>query len=144
MWLWCSVSLQNLRLLWWEFGFFLFFRVWFDLGKEMEFVNRIVDIAARAANNNTLINVCLVASFATLGVRSMNQQWTIEALEAEKESLAKSNKSIRRTIWNWKQQLYAEASTDSSVVPLARLKAIYGDAPPPPRVGNSFTSLILL
>ncbi|KAK6645831.1 hypothetical protein PHAVU_L001676 [Phaseolus vulgaris] len=103
----------------------------------MEFVNRIVDIAARAANNNTFINVCLLASFATLGVRSMNQQWTIEALEAEKESLAKSNKSIRRTIWNWKQQLYAEASTDSSVVPLARLKAIYGEGPPPPYVGDT-------
>ncbi|WVY96934.1 hypothetical protein V8G54_029085 [Vigna mungo] len=112
----------------------------------MEFVNRIADIAARAANNNKLINVCLVASFGILAVRSMNQQWTIEALEAEKESLAKSNKSIRRTIWNWKQQLYAEASTDSSVVPLARLRAIYGDAPPPPHAGpgNSFTSLTLL
>ncbi|RDX62397.1 hypothetical protein CR513_59280 [Mucuna pruriens] len=104
----------------------------------MEFVSRIVDIATKAANNTTVINVCLVASFATLGVRSMNQQKVIEALEAEKESLTKSNKSIRKTMWNWKQQLYAEASTDSAVVPLARLKAIYGEAPPPQRATLGF------
>ncbi|KAL2325043.1 hypothetical protein Fmac_024101 [Flemingia macrophylla] len=112
----------------------------------MEFVNRIVSIATRAANNNTVINVCLVASFSILGVRSMNQQNTIEALEAEKESLTKSNKSLRKTMWDWKQQLYAEASTDAAVVPLARLKAIYGEAPPPQRAtfGNSFLSLPLL
>ncbi|KAK7278526.1 hypothetical protein RJT34_23556 [Clitoria ternatea] len=99
----------------------------------MEFVNRIVETAKRAANNNTVINVCLVASFVTLGIRSLKQQKTIEALEAERESLVKSNKSIRKTIWEWKQQLYAEASTDSAVVPLDRLKAIYGEAPPPQR-----------
>ncbi|XP_020222633.1 uncharacterized protein LOC109805090 [Cajanus cajan] len=99
----------------------------------MEFVNRVVDVAKRAANNNTVINVCLMASFGILCVRSLNQQNTIEALEAEKESLTKSNKSIRKTMWDWKQQLYAEASTDSAVVPLARLQAIYGEAPPPQR-----------
>ncbi|KAK7391666.1 hypothetical protein VNO78_20084 [Psophocarpus tetragonolobus] len=110
-------------------------------GKKMEFVNRIADIAARIVNNNTVINICLVASFATLGVRSMNQQRTIYALEAEKDSLIKSNKSIRKTLWNWKQQLYAEASTDSAVVPLARLKAIYGEAPPPQHatIGDTLT-----
>lgn len=113
----------------------------------MEFVNKLVDTVKRASNNNTVINVCLVASFATLGLRSMNQQNLIEALEAEKESLAKSNKAIRKTIWDWKQQLYAEASTDSAVVPLARLKAIYGEAPPAPQnsqLGNLFLSLHLL
>ncbi|KAJ1377935.1 hypothetical protein SESBI_48360 [Sesbania bispinosa] len=109
----------------------------------MEFVLKIVDTAKRASNNNTVINVCLIASFVTLGVRSINQQKIIEALEAEKESLTKSNKSIRKTIWDWKQQLYAEASTDSALVPLARLKAIYGEAPPPKRttLGNSLLSL---
>ncbi|XP_061356809.1 uncharacterized protein LOC133301204 [Gastrolobium bilobum] len=107
----------------------------------MEFVNKVVEGAKRASNNNTVINVCLVASFVTLAIRSMNQQKTIEALEAEKESLVKSNKSIRKTIWDWKQQLYAEASTDSNsaVVTLARLKAIYGEAPPPqhPKLGHT-------
>ncbi|XP_045808198.1 uncharacterized protein LOC123902495 [Trifolium pratense] len=97
----------------------------------MEFVYKIVDIAKRASNNNTVINVGLVASFAILGVRSMNQQNLIEALEAEKESLTKSNKSIRKTLWDWKQQLYADAATDSASVPLSRLQAIYGEAPPP-------------
>lgn len=108
----------------------------------MEFFNRIVGIATRAANSNTVINVCLMASFATLGVRSMNQQNAIEAMEAEKESLTKSNKSIRKTMWDWKQQLYAEAMADSAVVPLARLKAIYGEGPPPQRdtLGNTFLS----
>lgn len=108
----------------------------------MEFANRIVDVARRAANNNTVINVCLVSSFAIMATRSLNQQNTIEALEAEKESLIKSNKSIRNTIWDWKQKLYAEASTDSALVPLARLKAIYGDAPPPQEsaLGNYFFS----
>lgn len=112
----------------------------------MEFVNRIVDIATRAVNSNAVINVCLLASFATLDVRSMNQKKSIEALQDEKESLTKSNKSIRKTLWDWKQQLYAEASADSAVVPLARLKAIYGEAPPPPRatLGNSLTCLPLM
>lgn len=102
----------------------------------MEFVNKIVDTAKRASNNNTVINVGLVASFAILAARSFNQQKTIEAVEAEKESLVKSNKSIKKTIWDSKEQLYAEASTDSALVPLARLKAIYGDG------NNSFLSLL--
>ncbi|XP_027367303.1 uncharacterized protein LOC113873401 [Abrus precatorius] len=95
--------------------------------------SRIVEAAKRITQSNTVINVCLVASFVTLGLRSFNQQRTIDALEAEKENLEKSNKSIRKTIWDWKQQLYAEASSDSALVPLARLKAIYGEAPPPQR-----------
>ena len=112
----------------------------------MEFVNRIVETARKASNNNTVINVCLVASFAVLAGRSLDQQKTIEALEAEKESLVKSNKAIRKTIWDWKQQLYAEASSDDALVPLARLKAIYGEAPPPQHsaLGNSFLSQPLL
>ncbi|KAF7837413.1 3-isopropylmalate dehydratase large subunit, chloroplastic isoform B [Senna tora] len=97
----------------------------------MEFVNKIVGTVTRALNNNTFINICLVASFATLGVRSANQQKVIEALEAEKENIVKSNKDMRKAMWDWKQQLFAEASTDSAVVPLARLKAIYGEAPTP-------------
>ncbi|XP_004495256.1 uncharacterized protein [Cicer arietinum] len=97
----------------------------------MEFVHKIVDIAKRASNNDTVINFGLLASFAILGVRSMNQQNTLAALEAEKESLIKSNKSIRKTLWDWKQQLYAESSTDSALISLDKLQAIYGEAPPP-------------
>ncbi|KAG4982848.1 hypothetical protein JHK87_027597 [Glycine soja] len=59
--------------------------------------------STRAVNSNAVINVCLLASFATLDVRSMNQKKSIEALQDEKESLTKSNKSIRKTSWDWKQ-----------------------------------------
>ncbi|XP_008219653.1 PREDICTED: uncharacterized protein LOC103319837 isoform X2 [Prunus mume] len=97
----------------------------------MEFVNKAVSAATRAAKNNTVINVCLVGSFIALSVRSVKQQNDIKSLEAEKASLIKSNKAAKQTVWDWKQQLYAEASsTDAAVlVPLARLKAIYGEAP---------------
>ncbi|KAK7268693.1 hypothetical protein RIF29_21399 [Crotalaria pallida] len=99
----------------------------------MEFLNKIAEIGRRASNNNTVINVCLAASFGLLCMRSLSNQKTLQALEAEKESLVKSNKAIRKTLWDWKQELFAEASTDSAVVPLERLKAIYGEAPPPQR-----------
>ncbi|QHN77471.1 uncharacterized protein DS421_19g652970 [Arachis hypogaea] len=95
----------------------------------MEFVNRIVESARKASNNNTVINVCLAASFMVLAGRSFHQQKIIEALETEKASLVKSNKDIKRTLWNWKQQLYAEAASDDALVPLHRLKAIYGETP---------------
>lgn len=102
------------------------------VGTKMEFANRLVGAAMRATNNNTVINVCLVGSFLALSVRSMNQQKDIEALEAEKDSLRKSNKAMKKTMWDWKQQLFAEAESDAALVPLARLKAIYGEAPSPP------------
>lgn len=95
----------------------------------MEFVHKIVDAAMRAMNNNTVIDICLLASFATMGIRSVNQQKVIEVLEAEKESLVKSNKAMRNVMWDWKLQLFAEASTDSALVPLSSLRAIYGEAP---------------
>ncbi|XP_062098063.1 uncharacterized protein LOC133803937 [Humulus lupulus] len=97
----------------------------------MEAVNRIVNAATRAANNNTVLNVCLVGSFVVLCIRSVNQQKDIEALEAQKDSLINSNKAIKKSIWEWKQKLYAEAESDSPLVPLSRLKAIYGEAPIP-------------
>lgn len=95
----------------------------------MEAANRIVNAAIRAVNNNAVINVCLVGSFVALGVRSLNQQKYIEALEAEKDSLVKSNKAMKKAMWDWKQQLFAEAESHEALVPLARLKAIYGEAP---------------
>ncbi|MED6160819.1 hypothetical protein PIB30_054910 [Stylosanthes scabra] len=97
----------------------------------MEFVNRIVERARKASNNNTVISVCLAASFAVLAGRSFHQQKLIEALEDEKASLVKSNKDIKKTLWSWKQQLYAEAANDDALVPLHRLKAIYGETPQP-------------
>lgn len=96
---------------------------------KMEVANRIVSAAVRAVNNNTVISVCLVGSFVALGVRSVNQQKNIEALEAEKDSLIKSNKAMKKAMWDWKQQLFAEADTHEALVPLSRLKAIYGEAP---------------
>ncbi|POO00114.1 hypothetical protein TorRG33x02_038920 [Trema orientale] len=95
----------------------------------MEFVNKLVNAAARAANNSTVINVCLVGSFMVLSIRSVSQQKDIQALEAQKDSLIKSNKAVKKSIWESKQTLFAEADSDSALVPLARLKAIYGEAP---------------
>jgi hypothetical protein len=98
----------------------------------MEVANKLVSAGMRAANNSRVISVCLVGSFIALSARSVKQQNEIEALEAEKASLIKSNKATKQTMWDWKQQLYAEAATDSALVPLARLKSIYGEAPTPP------------
>ncbi|KAG2709015.1 hypothetical protein I3843_05G200300 [Carya illinoinensis] len=106
----------------------------------MEFANKLVNAAVKAANNNTVINVCLVGFFAALSVRSVSQQRDIEALEAHKDSLAQSNKAMKRAMWEWKQQLFAEASSnDSPSVPLSRLKAIYGEAPVSPQIGDAIT-----
>ncbi|KAL1060655.1 hypothetical protein V6Z11_1Z080900, partial [Gossypium hirsutum] len=74
----------------------------------------------------------LVTSFAVLGIRSLNQQNVIESLEAQKDSLTKSNKALKKVMWDWKQQLFAEASSPSPLVPLDSLKAIYGESPTPP------------
>ncbi|KAM1225052.1 hypothetical protein ACFX2G_044813 [Malus domestica] len=96
----------------------------------MELANKVVNAATRAVSNNTVINVALVGAFVALSVRSVKQQNDIESLEAEKASLIKSNKAAKQTLWDWKQQLFADAaSADSALVPLSRLKAIYGEAP---------------
>lgn len=107
-------------------------------------MERAAEALNRAANSNGLMNVLLIGCFGALGVRSMRQQRDIEALEAEKESLVKSNKAIKATIWDWKKQLFAEAeeaaaagSKNSSraaggpLVPLSKLKAIYGEVTSP-------------
>ncbi|GLT47104.1 hypothetical protein SLA2020_208230 [Shorea laevis] len=85
----------------------------------MEIANKLVGLATRAASNNVVIDVFLVISFAALYARSVNQQNNIEILEAEKESLIKANKAMKKTMWDWKQQLFAENVSDSSLVPLA-------------------------
>ncbi|XP_050366102.1 uncharacterized protein LOC126784668 [Argentina anserina] len=105
----------------------------------MEAANKLVSFGMRAANNNTVISVGLVGAFFALSARSMHQQNTIEALEAEKASLIKSNKATKQTMWDWKQQLYSEADSDSALVPLSRLRAIYGESPTPPKIAEEVT-----
>ncbi|XP_057973478.1 uncharacterized protein LOC131161617 [Malania oleifera] len=96
----------------------------------MDWTSKVLSAATRAGNNNTVINVLLVGSFVALSVRSVKQQKDIETLEAEKDSLTKANKASKKAMWDWKQQLFAEAqaASDSAVVPLSRLKSIYGEA----------------
>ncbi|GAB4859576.1 hypothetical protein Ancab_011044 [Ancistrocladus abbreviatus] len=104
----------------------------------MELAARAINIVTRLINSNTFVNICLVGSFVALGVRSVNQQKLIEALEAEKESLVNSNKTMKKTIWDWKHQLFAEAaSPESAIVPLSTLKAIYGEAVTVPTIDGN-------
>lgn len=93
-------------------------------------MERISNALNRAANNNGLINVLLVGCFGLLSVRSLKQQKDIEALEAHRNTLLNDNKSMKAVIWNSKQQLYADATSNSqdSVVPLSKLKTIYGES----------------
>ncbi|KAL4556528.1 hypothetical protein LXL04_039184 [Taraxacum kok-saghyz] len=100
----------------------------------MELATRAMDFASRAASNNTVINVFLVGAFAGLAVRSLNQQRQIETLESERASLVNTNKSMRQTMWDWKQKLYSEAeSNNKPIVPLSKLKSIYGEVPTLPQ-----------
>ena len=43
---------------------------------------------------------------------------------------------MKKTMWDWKQQLFEEAEAEAEaniiLVPLARLKAIYGEVTSPP------------
>ncbi|GLT49817.1 hypothetical protein SLA2020_233480 [Shorea laevis] len=102
----------------------------------MDIVNKLAGLVTKAANNNVVIDGLLVTSFVALCVRSVNQEKNIETLEAEKESLTKTNKAMKKAMWDWKQQLFAEAASDSALVPLATLKAIYGEAPGP-QIGDA-------
>ncbi|XP_010456326.1 PREDICTED: uncharacterized protein LOC104737767 [Camelina sativa] len=87
--------------------------------------NKIAMFLSEAINNNAVINTCLGVSFVVLGLRSDQQHKYVEALAEHKDSLSKSNKAMKVTMWEWKQQLFAEAA--SAVVPLSTLKAIYGE-----------------
>lgn len=87
--------------------------------------NKIAMLVSEARNKNAVINTCLGVSFIVLGLRSDKQQKYVEALQEQKDSLFKSNKEMKVTMWHWKQQLFADTST--VVVPLSTLKAIYGE-----------------
>ncbi|KAH7861967.1 hypothetical protein Vadar_033147 [Vaccinium darrowii] len=96
----------------------------------MEWASKVMNAATRASNNNTVINVFLVGAFVALSVRSVKQQRDIEALESQKDRLLITNKAMKKSMWDWKQQLFAEASSpDTAIVPLSKLKAIYGESP---------------
>ncbi|XP_019165792.1 PREDICTED: uncharacterized protein LOC109161747 isoform X2 [Ipomoea nil] len=101
-------------------------------------MERAITAVNRAASSNTVVNLFLLSVFGALSARSLKHQWDIEALEAEKNALLKSNKEMRKTMWDWKQQLYAEAEALSSraLVPLSKLKAIYGDQDTAAPAGN--------
>lgn len=92
----------------------------------MSLGGRAWDIFSKRDN---LIHILLGCSFVALCIRSVGQQNDIESLQAEKEQLQKTNKAMKKAIWDWKQQLFQEASADVTAypVPLSRLKAIYGD-----------------
>nr|XP_043610950.1 uncharacterized protein LOC122582602 [Erigeron canadensis] len=96
----------------------------------MEIARKAMVVGSKAASNNIAINVFLGSVFAGLTFRSLNQQTQIETLESQRDSLVKSNKSMRQTIWDWKQKLYSDALADKKpVVSLEKLKSIYGEAP---------------
>ncbi|GAA0176630.1 hypothetical protein LIER_29574 [Lithospermum erythrorhizon] len=95
-------------------------------------MERAVETLNKLANNTTFLNVFLMGIFGTLSFRSMQQQNQIFALEAEKDSILKTNKTIKKTIWDWKHQLFTEAESNpqNALVPLSTLRAIYGEATP--------------
>ncbi|XP_059280442.1 uncharacterized protein LOC132034182 [Lycium ferocissimum] len=93
----------------------------------MELANKVGDAVNKALNSNKVLNVVLLGAFGLLCVRSVQQQKNIQVLEAEKESLLNSNKSMKKTMWDWKQQLFAEAALPNAIVPLSKIKAIYGE-----------------
>lgn len=100
----------------------------------MNLRSKIVSAAVKVTNSNAFINTGLLACCLVLSAKSRSQYQQIEALQSERDSLTNSNKAIRKTLWNWKQQLFAEASVDSPLISLATVKSIYGDESPP---GNS-------
>ncbi|CAG7868243.1 unnamed protein product [Brassica rapa] len=92
--------------------------------------NKIAMLVSEAMNKNAVINTCLGVSFVVLGLRSDKQQKYVEALQEQKDSLFKSNKEMKVTMWHRKQQLFAEATSagpSTVVVPLSTLKAIYSE-----------------
>ncbi|RZC94520.1 hypothetical protein C5167_026251 [Papaver somniferum] len=96
----------------------------------MEWARKAVGVVESASSNNKVINVFLVGVFGALCYRSVNQQKLIEALEVEKSALLQTNKSLKKSMWDWKQSLFADASDDeSSPLSLSKLKIIYGEAP---------------
>ncbi|KAF3646331.1 putative protein isoform X2 [Capsicum chacoense] len=93
----------------------------------MELANKVGDAVSKALNSNKVLNVVLLGAFGLLCARSVQQQRNMEVLEAEKESLLNSNKAMKTTMWDWKQQLFAEAALPNPLIPPSKLKSIYGE-----------------
>ncbi|XP_049344821.1 uncharacterized protein LOC125809204 isoform X2 [Solanum verrucosum] len=93
----------------------------------MELASKVGDAVSKALNSNKVLNVVLMSAFGLLCLRSVQQQKNMEVLEAEKDSLLNSNKAMKKTMWDWKQQLFAEADLPNPLIPLSKLKAIYGE-----------------
>ncbi|XP_010312775.1 uncharacterized protein [Solanum lycopersicum] len=93
----------------------------------MELASKVGDAVSKALNSNKVLNVVLMSAFGLLCMRSVQQQKNMEVLEAEKDSLLKSNKAMKKDMWDWKQQLFAEAELPNPLIPLSKIKAIYGD-----------------
>ncbi|CAN6441800.1 unnamed protein product [Victoria cruziana] len=80
---------------------------------------------------DNVVHAGLTAVFGTLAFRSATQQQKIELLQEEKDALQKQNKTLKTTMWHWKQELFREASLPGSAISLPRLKSIYGEAEAP-------------
>lgn len=106
---------------------------------EMDIGGRLLNVLSKKDN---VIHLFLACSFVALSVRSLSQQNDIETLEAEKVALLKQNKAMKKAMWDWKQQLFREASEGASSfpIPLSTLKAIYGDTPSPSQPGVAVES----
>ncbi|MCE0481778.1 hypothetical protein HAX54_039823 [Datura stramonium] len=94
---------------------------------EMELASKVGDAVNKALNSNKVLNVVLLGAFGLLCARSVQQQRNMETLEAEKNSLLNSNKAMKKAMWDWKQQLFAEAALPDALLPLSKIKAIYGE-----------------
>ncbi|XP_078432097.1 uncharacterized protein LOC144703723 [Wolffia australiana] len=92
----------------------------------MEVGSRLMNFLGKKDN---VVHLFLGGAFVALGFRSAAQQEEINQLEAEKDSLSRSNKAMQKDMWEWRQTLFNLASSDPSnfPIPLSRLRAIYGD-----------------
>ncbi|XP_020594379.1 uncharacterized protein LOC110034463 [Phalaenopsis equestris] len=90
-------------------------------------------------NKDNIMNLLLAGAFAALSWRSYQQQREIDELEAEKLVLRSGNTAMSSTMWAWREHLFhlAEADPSSAPIPLARLRAIYGEEEKIPDVTNS-------
>lgn len=79
-------------------------------------------------HENYVIHLVLVGAFVSLSMRSLDRQHQIENLEAERVSLEKENKGLKKRIWNLKQGMLEEASKQDDRNLILRLKALFGDS----------------
>ncbi|XP_009630941.1 uncharacterized protein LOC107762618 [Nicotiana tabacum] len=93
----------------------------------MEWTSKVGEAVNKAVNSNKVLNVVLLGAFGFLCVRSVQQQRNIQVLETEKDSFLNSNKAMKKAMWDWKQQLFAEADLPNPLLPLSKLKSIYGE-----------------